>query len=122
MSAVEDIQQVAERVRAEGKSKPRAGRHPVNQPMVDHWLDAMGDKNPIYVDEAAAKAAAQAAAKKAAEKKARKEAADKAAAARAAQARAARAAEAKALLEALPEGPVRHALEGFADLVATRVS
>ena len=25
--------------------------------MVDHWLDAMGDKNPIYVDEAAAKAA-----------------------------------------------------------------
>ena len=25
--------------------------------MVDHWLDAMGDKNPIYVDEDAAKAA-----------------------------------------------------------------
>ena len=25
--------------------------------MVDHWLDAMGDKNPIYVDEAAARAA-----------------------------------------------------------------
>jgi heptaprenyl diphosphate synthase len=34
----------------------------------------------------------------------------------------ARAAEAKALLAALPEGPVRHALEGFADLVATRVT
>ncbi|MFZ0833632.1 MAG: bifunctional MaoC family dehydratase N-terminal/OB-fold nucleic acid binding domain-containing protein [Mycobacterium sp.] len=47
----------AERVKAEGKSKPRRGRHPVNQPMVDHWLDAMGDKNPIYVDEAAARAA-----------------------------------------------------------------
>ena len=57
MSAAEDIQQAAEKVKAEGKSKPRAGRHPVNQPMVDHWLDAMGDKNPIYVDEAAAKAA-----------------------------------------------------------------
>jgi len=54
---VEDIQKAAERVKAEGKSKPRAGRHPVNQPMVDHWLDAMGDKNPIYVDESAAKAA-----------------------------------------------------------------
>jgi uncharacterized OB-fold protein/acyl dehydratase len=54
---VEDIQQAAERVKADGKSKPRAGRHPVNQPMVDHWLDAIGDKNPIYVDEAAAKAA-----------------------------------------------------------------
>jgi uncharacterized OB-fold protein/acyl dehydratase len=55
--SVQDIQAAAERVKAEGKSKPRAGRHPVNQPMVDHWLDAMGDENPIYVDEAAAKAA-----------------------------------------------------------------
>ena len=25
--------------------------------MIEHWVDAMGDKNPIYVDEAAAKAA-----------------------------------------------------------------
>ena len=57
MTGTEDIHRAAERVKAEGKSKPRAGRHPVNQPMVDHWLDAMGDKNPIYVDEAAAKAA-----------------------------------------------------------------
>jgi uncharacterized OB-fold protein/acyl dehydratase len=57
MSAVEEIQAAAERVKAEGKSKPRVGRHPVNQPMVDHWLDAMGDRNPIYVDEEAAKAA-----------------------------------------------------------------
>lgn len=57
MSAVEDIQAAAERVKAEGKSKPRVGRHPVNQPMVDHWLDAMGDANPIYTDEAAARAA-----------------------------------------------------------------
>lgn len=55
--SVEDIQKAAEKVKAEGKSKPRVGRHPVNQPMVDHWLDAMGDKNPIYVDEEAAKAA-----------------------------------------------------------------
>lgn len=55
--SIEDIQKAAERIKAEGKSKPRAGRHPVNQPMVEHWLDAMGDKNPIYVDEEAAKAA-----------------------------------------------------------------
>ncbi|MFG1931601.1 bifunctional MaoC family dehydratase N-terminal/OB-fold nucleic acid binding domain-containing protein [Mycobacterium sp. NPDC048908] len=55
--SVEAIQAAAEKVKAEGKSKPRVGRHPVNQPMVDHWLDAMGDKNPIYVDEQAAKAA-----------------------------------------------------------------
>ncbi len=57
MSAVEDIKAAAERVKAEGKSKPRVARHPVNQPMIDHWLDAMGDNNPIYVDEAAATAA-----------------------------------------------------------------
>ncbi|MGH3347018.1 MAG: polyprenyl synthetase family protein, partial [Nocardioides sp.] len=34
----------------------------------------------------------------------------------------ARAHEAKALLSALPEGPVRHALEEFADVVATRTA
>ena len=57
MSAIDEIKAAAERVKAEGRSKPRVGRHPVNQPMVDHWLDAIGDKNPIYVDEAVAKAA-----------------------------------------------------------------
>ncbi|TPG32020.1 bifunctional MaoC family dehydratase N-terminal/OB-fold nucleic acid binding domain-containing protein [Mycolicibacterium hodleri] len=57
MSAIEDIRSAAERVKAEGKSKPRVGRHAVNQPMIDHWTDAIGDKNPIYVDDAAAKAA-----------------------------------------------------------------
>jgi uncharacterized OB-fold protein/acyl dehydratase len=54
---IDDITAAAERVKAEGKSAPRAGRHPVNQPMIDHWLDAMGDRNPIYTDEDAAKAA-----------------------------------------------------------------
>ena len=57
MSAVDDIKAAAEKVKAEGKSRPRVGRHPVNQPMVDHWTDAIGDTNPIYHDEAAAKAA-----------------------------------------------------------------
>ncbi|MCX2928947.1 bifunctional MaoC family dehydratase N-terminal/OB-fold nucleic acid binding domain-containing protein [Mycobacterium sp. CVI_P3] len=55
--SVEQIKTAAEKVKSEGKSKPRTGRHPVNQPMIDHWLDAIGDQNPIYVDEAAAKAA-----------------------------------------------------------------
>lgn len=57
MTSTDDITAAAERVKAEGKSKPRVGRHPVNQPMVDHWLDAMGDKNPIYLDDEAARAA-----------------------------------------------------------------
>jgi uncharacterized OB-fold protein/acyl dehydratase len=29
---------------------------PVNTPMVRHWVEAMGDTNPVYTDEAAAKA------------------------------------------------------------------
>ena len=52
-----DIQQLVEQVKASGRSKPRVGRFPVNEPMIGHWLDAIGDKNPIYVDEAAARAA-----------------------------------------------------------------
>lgn len=57
MTAIDDIKAAAEKIKAEGKSKPRKGRHAVNQPMVDHWLDAIGDRNPIYTDEAAARAA-----------------------------------------------------------------
>jgi uncharacterized OB-fold protein/acyl dehydratase len=30
---------------------------PVNQAMIRHWIEAMGDENPVYVDEAAAQAA-----------------------------------------------------------------
>ena len=54
---VEELHAAAMEIKAAGKSKPRKGRHPVNQPMIDHWLDAIGDRNPIYVDDAAARAA-----------------------------------------------------------------
>ena len=30
------------------------GADPVNQPMIRHWVEAMGDQNPIYVDPDAA--------------------------------------------------------------------
>jgi uncharacterized OB-fold protein/acyl dehydratase len=33
------------------------GRHPVNEPMIAHWVEAMGDHNPVYVDEEAAREA-----------------------------------------------------------------
>ena len=33
------------------------GSHPVNEPMIEHWVEAMGDYNPVYVDDAAARAA-----------------------------------------------------------------
>jgi uncharacterized protein len=51
------IQQVVAQVKAAGRSKPRVGRDPVNQAMIRHWVDAIGDKNPIYLDESAAQAA-----------------------------------------------------------------
>jgi uncharacterized OB-fold protein/acyl dehydratase len=57
MSGTDNLRAEIDKVKAAGRSKPRAGRHPVNEPMIDHWLDAIGDRNPIYVDEAAAKAA-----------------------------------------------------------------
>ncbi|MDH6283584.1 bifunctional MaoC family dehydratase N-terminal/OB-fold nucleic acid binding domain-containing protein [Prescottella agglutinans] len=47
----------AEQVKAGGSSKPRAGRDPINMPMIRNWLEAIGDENPIYVDENAAAAA-----------------------------------------------------------------
>ncbi len=57
MSGAGDFQAAVEQVKSAGRSKPRLGRDPVNLPMIHHWVDAMGDANPIYVDEAAAQAA-----------------------------------------------------------------
>ncbi|MDT4910979.1 MAG: 3-oxo-4,17-pregnadiene-20-carboxyl-CoA hydratase alpha subunit [Pseudonocardiales bacterium] len=53
----EDILAAAAQVKAGGASAPRLGRDPVNQPMINNWVEALGDANPIYVDEAAARAA-----------------------------------------------------------------
>ena len=33
---------------------PFVGRDPVNEPMIRQWCDAMGDRNPVYWDAAAA--------------------------------------------------------------------
>ncbi|WP_248964128.1 bifunctional MaoC family dehydratase N-terminal/OB-fold nucleic acid binding domain-containing protein [Sphaerisporangium perillae] len=35
---------------------PKPGPDPVNVPMIRHWAEAMGDRNPVYLDEAAARA------------------------------------------------------------------
>jgi uncharacterized OB-fold protein len=44
----------AERIQALGESASRDARDPVNQPMVNNWVEAMGDRNPVYVDSGAA--------------------------------------------------------------------
>nr|WP_157185345.1 OB-fold domain-containing protein [Nocardia transvalensis] len=38
-----------------GECAPRVARDPVNQPMINNWIEAIGDDNPIYVDEQAAR-------------------------------------------------------------------
>ncbi|KXX55511.1 bifunctional MaoC family dehydratase N-terminal/OB-fold nucleic acid binding domain-containing protein [Rhodococcus sp. LB1] len=53
----EQILAAAEEVRSAGPSVPRPGRDPINLPMIRNWVEAIGDRNPIYVDEAAARAA-----------------------------------------------------------------
>jgi uncharacterized protein len=50
------IMSQAERIAASGESRSRTGRDPVNQPMVNNWVEAMGDDNPLYVDPVAATA------------------------------------------------------------------
>jgi uncharacterized OB-fold protein/acyl dehydratase len=52
-----DIHQALAEIKTAGGAKPRAGRDPVNQPTVNSWVEALGDRNPIYVDEKAARAA-----------------------------------------------------------------
>lgn len=52
-----EILDAAERIKAAGDCAPRSGRDPVNQPMINNWVEAIGDTNPIYVDADAAHAA-----------------------------------------------------------------
>ena len=37
-------------------TRPATARDPVNLPMIRRWCEAMGETNPIYTDEAAARA------------------------------------------------------------------
>jgi uncharacterized protein len=52
-----DIREAVEEITATVVAKPRAGRDPVNQPTINNWVEALGDTNPIYTDEAAAREA-----------------------------------------------------------------
>ena len=57
MLAAEVTQDAANRIRAEaqrimalGESSPRVARDPVNLPIIENWVDAIGDANPVYTD------------------------------------------------------------------------
>ena len=48
------IRDAAARIAAAGESVPRSAPDPVNVPMIRHWVQAMGDTNPVYLDAEAA--------------------------------------------------------------------
>lgn len=56
MTADADIKEGIAQIKAAGGSRPRAARDPVNQPIINNWVEAIGDRNPIYMDESAARA------------------------------------------------------------------
>jgi uncharacterized protein len=54
MTDANGIKETVAGITASVVAKPRAGRDPVNQPTINNWVEALGDRNPIYTDEAAA--------------------------------------------------------------------
>ncbi|WP_243788062.1 bifunctional MaoC family dehydratase N-terminal/OB-fold nucleic acid binding domain-containing protein [Saccharopolyspora gloriosae] len=48
------IPAIAERISAAGESSPRLARDPVNQPLINNWVEAMRDGNPVYTSPEAA--------------------------------------------------------------------
>jgi uncharacterized protein len=44
----DQIMAAAERIRAKGETAPRTGRDPVNQPMINNWVEAIGDSDPRW--------------------------------------------------------------------------
>ncbi len=55
MTDANAIAEAVAEITASVVAKPRAGRDPVNQPTINNWVEALGDRNPIYTDEAAAR-------------------------------------------------------------------
>ncbi|TWH19021.1 bifunctional MaoC family dehydratase N-terminal/OB-fold nucleic acid binding domain-containing protein [Prauserella rugosa] len=50
------IEEAAAAIAAAGPSAPQPARDPVNQAMVNNWVEAIGDANPVYTDPRAAEA------------------------------------------------------------------
>ncbi|MEC3977127.1 bifunctional MaoC family dehydratase N-terminal/OB-fold nucleic acid binding domain-containing protein [Amycolatopsis sp. H20-H5] len=50
------LQETAEKLAAQGESSRRPARDVVNQAMVNNWVEALGDANPVYTDPAFAAA------------------------------------------------------------------
>ncbi|MEU8249907.1 bifunctional MaoC family dehydratase N-terminal/OB-fold nucleic acid binding domain-containing protein [Nonomuraea sp. NPDC048916] len=46
----EELRELAAKQAALGEVRGAPGADPVNAPMIRHWLDAMGDSNPVYLE------------------------------------------------------------------------
>jgi uncharacterized protein len=57
MTKVTGIQESIAEITSSVVAKQRDARDPVNVPTIKTWVEALGDRNPIYTDEAAARAA-----------------------------------------------------------------
>ncbi|MFI0467069.1 bifunctional MaoC family dehydratase N-terminal/OB-fold nucleic acid binding domain-containing protein [Saccharopolyspora sp. 5N102] len=55
-TAADAILAAADRIQQRGPSAPRAARDPVNLPMINNWVEAIGDANPVYTSAADAAA------------------------------------------------------------------
>ncbi|OXM64401.1 MULTISPECIES: bifunctional MaoC family dehydratase N-terminal/OB-fold nucleic acid binding domain-containing protein [Amycolatopsis] len=53
------VEEAAARIRAQGESSRRLARDPVNQAMINNWVEAIGDTNPRYAEGIAPPAMAQ---------------------------------------------------------------
>src|SRR5215472_1711340 len=45
-----EIRAAGERIAAAGESGRRQARDPVNLPIIENWIEAIGDANPVYTD------------------------------------------------------------------------
>ena len=57
MSGAADLDERLQAFVGQSSGPPTKGRYPVNEPMIHHWVEAMGDHNPVYEDDEAARAA-----------------------------------------------------------------
>ena len=57
MSPTDALDDQLQQFVGQSSGPPTVGQDPVNQPMIRHWVEAMGDYNPVYVDDDAARQA-----------------------------------------------------------------
>jgi hypothetical protein len=55
-AAVDEVRERLEVYVGKPIGPPSVAPDPVNLPMIRHWVDALDDRNPVYLDEAAAAA------------------------------------------------------------------